>query len=101
MSERLVIYQTFNSRGATGPRRNPTYAPPNGDAGPSPRPLDLGRTYILQIDREVNWELVVQAFSGETITLSPTVLAPLQGSPKVISVRTEPSRLRIDTTSPY
>src|ERR1700741_1294414 len=28
-------------------------------------------------DREVNWELVVQAFSGETITLSPTVLAPM------------------------
>ncbi len=87
--------------GGGPPTPNPTYAPPNGDAGPSPRPLDLGRTYILQIDREINWELVVQAFSGETITLSPTVLAPLQGSPKVISVRTEPGRLRIDTTSPY
>lgn len=89
------------SSGAQPPTPNPTYAPPNGDASPSPRPLDLGRTYILQIDREVNWELVVQAFSGETITLSPTVLAPLPGAPKVISVRTEPERLRIDTTAPF
>jgi hypothetical protein len=93
------VSETGNGGGPPTP--NPTYAPPNGDAGPSPRALDLGRTYILQIDREVNWELVVQAFSGETITLSPTVLAPLQGSPKVIAARTEPGRLRIDTTSPY
>lgn len=90
-----------NGNGGGPPTPNPAYAPPNGDGGPSPRPLDLGRTYILPIEREVNWELVVQAFSGETITLSPTVLAPLQGSPKVIAVRTEPGRLRIDTTSPY
>ncbi len=87
--------------GEPAPVPNPTYVAPNGDAGPTPRLLDLGRTYIVQVDREVNWELVVQAFSGETITLSPTVLAPLQGAPKVVAVRTEPGRLRIDTTPPY
>jgi hypothetical protein len=87
--------------GEPAPIPNPTYVSPNGDVGPTPRSLDLGRTYIVQVDREVNWELVVQAFSGETITLSPTVLAPLQGAPKVVAVRTEPGRLRIDTTSPY
>lgn len=89
------------SSDAPPPSPNPTYVTPNGDLGPTPRALDLGKTYIIQLDREVAWELVVQAFSGETITLSPTVLAPLPGAPKVVSARTDIGRLRVDTTAPY
>lgn len=65
----------------------------------TPRPLDFGRTYFVPVDREVNWELVVQAFTGETISLSPTALAPSDKQPRVITARTEPLCLRFDTTA--
>jgi hypothetical protein len=63
--------------------------------------LDFGRTYIVPVAREVNWELVVQAFTGETISLSPTALTPTDKQPKVVAAKTEPGRLRFDTTAPY
>ena len=89
------------SNGSAAPVGNPTYHAPNGDTGPTPRALDFGRTYIVPVDREVNWELVVQAFTGETISLSPTALTPTDKQPKVVAAKTEPGRLRFDTTAPY
>jgi hypothetical protein len=92
--------------GATDPVANANYFPPNKDTGPTPRSLEYGKTYFPPYKLDVNFELVVQAFTGEPpLTLSTTVLSspPFQGS-TVHQLQAAPengTRLRIDTTAPY
>jgi hypothetical protein len=92
--------------GAANPVENANYFPPNADTGPTPRPIEYGMTYFAPYKLDVNFELVVQAFTGEPpITLSNTVLSSrqFQGS-DVRQLQAAPengTRLRIDTTAPY
>jgi hypothetical protein len=81
----------------SGPVSNPTYNPPNGDTGPTPRPMSLEATYVVQVPQpDIGWELVAQPFTGNPIILSPTKL-----SDPMITVRREPGRLLIETKSPF
>jgi hypothetical protein len=80
---------------------NPQYSPPNGDTGPTPRPLEFARTYFVPMQKGTNWELEVRAFTGEHITLSPSQLTPNKKLPQVITASWETDRLRFDTNQPY
>ena len=82
-----------------GPVSNSKYFAPSGDTGPVPRPMAYEFTYFGPYHIGVNYELVVQAFTGDTITLTPTA----GGGPKSqLDVAPENGeRLRIQTKAPW
>jgi hypothetical protein len=86
--------------GGPDPVANPKYYAPTGDTGPVPRPLEYGMTYLAPYHLGVNYEFVVQSFTGELITSTPT---HNPGGPKSqLEVAPENGeRLRIDTIAPW
>lgn len=85
--------------GSSVPVANPSYTVPNGDTGPTPRAMEYGMTYFAPYHLGVNYELVVQAFTGEMIAATPTS----SGGSKA-QIQTSPEngeRLLVTTHAPW
>jgi hypothetical protein len=85
--------------GSKDPVPNPNYYAPSGDTGPVARPLEYGLTYFAPYHLGVNYELVVQAFTGDMIYV--TTSGGGGHSSQIDAAPENGERLKIRTNAPW